>query len=54
MDHTKSRLSRMILMMVISTLLFVICALPVVGALVAAGGIDFLMQQSTMPELSWT
>jgi uncharacterized membrane protein len=55
LDHTKSRLSRLILMMVISTLLFVICALPVLGALVAAGGIEFLMQQqSTMPELSWT
>jgi uncharacterized membrane protein len=55
LDHTKDRLSRLILMMVISTLLFLICALPVFGALVAAGGIDFLMQQqSSMPEFSWT
>jgi uncharacterized membrane protein len=54
-DHTKGRLARLVLMMAVSTLLFFICALPVLGALLAAGGMDFLMQQqSTMPELSWT
>lgn len=54
-DHTKGRLSRLVLMIAISTLLFFICALPVLGALLAAGGLDFLMQQqSNMPELTWT
>jgi uncharacterized membrane protein len=42
-------------MMLLSTLLFILCALPVMGALVAAGGIEFLMQkQSSVPELSLT
>jgi uncharacterized membrane protein len=55
LQRTKSRLLRLILMMVISTLLFFICALPLMGAIVAAGGMELLMQQqSSLPDLSFT
>lgn len=55
LQRTKSRLLRLILMMLVSSLLFFICALPVLGALVAAGGMNFLMQQqSSLPDLSFT
>jgi uncharacterized membrane protein len=53
--RTRRRLLPLFLMMLLSTLLFILCALPVMGALVAAGGIEFLMQkQSSVPELSLT
>ncbi len=51
----RSRLLRLIIMVVVSSLLFAICALPVLGALVSAGGMSFLMeQQSSLPEMSFT
>ncbi len=51
----RSRLLRLFLMVVVCSILFAICALPVIGALVSAGGMSFLMaQQSSLPEMSFT
>ncbi|WP_141735395.1 hypothetical protein [Oligoflexus tunisiensis] len=55
MHRTRKRLLHLVLMMLLSSALFFICALPVMGALVAAGGMEFVMeQQSTLPDLSFT
>jgi membrane-anchored glycerophosphoryl diester phosphodiesterase (GDPDase) len=55
MLRTRKRLFHLVIMMLLSSILFFICALPVMGALVAAGGMEFIMeQQRSLPDLSFT
>lgn len=53
LKHLMQRLPRLLLMLLVNSAFFILCAFPMIGALVAAGGMEFLLQQKTaVPDLS--